>query len=81
MATINSAIRVRYAGPTNRLPGGWIASGTHGRVRVPFNHANHIDQDIMVAASAYVMKYGLDCVLSESILEVDPDHFVVGIER
>ena len=80
MATINSAIKVKYAGPTDYKGSRWIVSGPHGRITVGYDHALNTEENILNAAVAYRGRHCPNAILSESILEVDSG-YAVEIKR
>jgi len=80
MATINSAIAVRYAGPTDYKGSRWIVSGHHGRITVGYKSELNTEDNILNAAIAYRDRHCPDSKLSESILEIG-SVYAIGIER
>lgn len=81
MATINSAVRVRYAGPTDYKGSRWIVNGPYGRITVGYDHAFNIEENVMYAAITYRDRHCPNAKLSESILEIGSGVYAIGIER
>lgn len=78
---INSAVRVRYAGPTDYKGSRWIVSGPHGRITVGYDHALNTEENILNAAVAYRDRHCPNARLPESILEIDSGVYAVEIKR